>query len=226
MREIIMNFKKYKYAIMDYDGTLLDSMHYWRTALSRCVKNLGLEPKEDLDKRARTLNHIESLEFVKNEYNLDLSLKEIEDKIIDDLYENYSKLRLKEGAIRLLDILKENNIKIIILSATTTPLLYKSLKENNILSYFDKILSSSEIGLSKKDERPFLYALEEIGGNINNTIVFEDSLYAIKGAVMAGFDICGIMDDESEKDFDEIKKRTISFSRLKDVPYEKESSIN
>ena len=45
-----MNFKKYKYAIMDYDGTLLDSMHYWRSALSRCVKNIGLEPKEDLDK--------------------------------------------------------------------------------------------------------------------------------------------------------------------------------
>ena len=64
-----MTFKKYKYAIMDYDGTLLDLMHYWRSALSRCVKNIGLEPKEDLDKRARNLNHKESLQFVKDEYN-------------------------------------------------------------------------------------------------------------------------------------------------------------
>jgi len=223
-----MNFKKYKYAIMDYDGTLLDSMHYWRSALSRCVKNIGLEPKEDLDKRARNLNHKESLQFVKDEYNLDLTIEEIENKIIDDLYDNYSKLKLKDGAIRLLDYLKDNGIKIIVLSATTIPLLLKSFKENNITNYFDKVLSSSELGLSKKDERPFLYALEEIGGNINNTIVFEDSLYAIKGARMAGFDICGIMDDESINDFDKIKELTLSFTTLKDVPlnYEKKDNNN
>ena len=223
-----MDFSKYKYAIMDYDGTLLESMHYWRTACSRCVINLGLVPKEDLDLRARKLNHIETLQLVKDEYNLDLSLKEIEDKIIDDLYENYSKLRLKEGAIKLLDNLKNNGIKIIILSATTTPLLLKSFEENNIKSYFDGILSSSELGLSKKDGRPFLYALQEIGGNIKNTIVFEDSLYAIKGAKMAGFDICGIIDRESIKDFDETKKLVLSFTELKDVPfhYEKKNNIN
>ena len=144
-----MNLKKYKYAIMDYDGTLLDSMHYWRSALSRCVKNIGLEPKEDLDKRARNLNHKESLQFVKDEYNLDLTIEEIENKIIDDLYDNYSKLKLKDGAIRLLNYLKDNNIKIIVLSATTTQLLLKSFKENNITNYFDKVLSSSELGLSK-----------------------------------------------------------------------------
>ena len=144
-----MNLKKYKYAIMDYDGTLLDSMHYWRSALSRCVKNIGLEPKEDLDKRARNLNHKESLQFVKDEYNLDLTIEEIENKIIDDLYDNYSKLKLKDGAVRLLNYLKDNNIKIIVLSATTTQLLLKSFKENNITNYFDKVLSSSELGLSK-----------------------------------------------------------------------------
>ena len=45
---------------------------------------------------------------------------------------------------------------------------------------------------------------------------------------MAGFDICGIIDKESIKDFDEIKKLVLSFTELKDVPfyYEKKNNIN
>ena len=45
---------------------------------------------------------------------------------------------------------------------------------------------------------------------------------------MAGFDICGIMDDESINDFDKIKKLTLSFTTLKDVPlnYEKKDNNN
>jgi len=62
------------------------------------------------------------------------------------------------------------------------------------------------VGQGKK-EGPAVYeeALRRLGGNKENTVVFEDAIHPIRTAKRAGFRIAAIYDSSSEGEHEEIR---------------------
>ena len=74
---------KFKGAIFDMDGTLIDSMGFWKTAPGDYIRSLGKEPDADLGDRFLTLGLSSIYDDVCERYEIDLPIEEISRGIIE-----------------------------------------------------------------------------------------------------------------------------------------------
>ena len=75
-----------------------------------------------------------------------------------------------------------------------------ALQRLGLLGYFAQIFTTGEIGVSKHEPTIYLLAAQALGSAPGETIVFEDSLYALKTAKAAGFYTVGVYDADGESD--------------------------
>ena len=63
------------------------------------------------------------------------------------------------------------------------------------------------MGYHKYEDEYWNSALEKLGSNVDNTIVFEDALYCIDTVDKMGFKIVGITDESTVNDYDVIDEK-------------------
>ena len=87
-------------------------------------------------------------------------------------------------------------------AATSSPRghVTHALQRLGLLGYFAQIFTTGEIGVSKHEPTIYLLAAQALGSAPGETIVFEDSLYALKTAKAAGFYTVGVYDADGESD--------------------------
>ena len=80
---------KYKLFIVDYDGTILDSMRMWRTLLSNFLNEEGIVYNEDIDEINHLIEEInkedDDEEDLDDIEELDVSIPSAEDKSNEEL---------------------------------------------------------------------------------------------------------------------------------------------
>ncbi len=188
---------KIKGAIFDVDGTLLDSMYVWRHRGEIYLENLGIRPRDGLHLDVRRLGFFESPKMIKEEYSLTQSPEEICDgmmKVVDNYYRTNP--TVKEGTIEFLEELRRNGVKMCVATATDRHMVEPGLINAGIRDYFDEIFTCG--GLKTNKTKPFIFekALEFLGTDKEDTVVFEDALYAVKTAKASGFFVTGIFDEQ------------------------------
>ena len=72
--------------------------------------------------------------------------------------------------------------------------------------YFNFVVSSDEMEISKDNPLIFIKCAEKLNEAISDIIVFEDALHCIKAAKAAGFKVVGVYDKANEKDMDKISE--------------------
>lgn len=186
--------------IFDVDGTVLDSMPYWSNIDSFYLEKLGVQTDEDLTPVFFTKTLEESCAFLREHFSLPQSAEQIRKIVIDCINNFYAKeIPLKKEIVPYLEKLKRQNIPMVIATAGDKECVKLAFKRLGILDYFSCILTTADVGSGKESPEIFYEAAKKIGTKIEKTIVFEDSLHAIKTAKKAGFIIAGIYDEASKK---------------------------
>lgn len=199
--------KNVKAAIFDMDGTLLDSMPVWINCGELYVQSLGLKPEEGLGKKLLSMNMKQGAEYLSKKYGIKLSILEICQGINGILKDSYAnKIVFKIGAEKFLKNLKERGTKIALCTNTDRELFSPALKRLDANKYFDGIFTTSEMQTSKSHPEIFYSVAEFLKSVPEETWVFEDALYAIRTANLAGFKTCGIYDESYKNVANEIKK--------------------
>jgi HAD superfamily hydrolase (TIGR01509 family) len=196
-----------KGAIFDIDGVILDSMFIWDKAGEMFLNRLGIQPETGLGETMFSMSMSEGAKFLKERYHLHMEEDEIINGInatIKDFYT--SQVQLKEGVDLLLKELQYKGIKMVAATSCDREVFERALKRLNVVNYFDRIFTCTEIGAGKVKPDIYIAAAEHMGSVPEHTWVFEDALYAIKTAKDAGFKTVGIYDPSSKKDWDEIKR--------------------
>ena len=87
-------------------------------------------------------------------------------------------------------------------AATSSPREHvtRALKRLGLLPYLQAIFTTGEVGVSKHEPAVYRLAAEALGTVPAETLVFEDSLYALKTAAGAGFRTVGVFDENGESD--------------------------
>ena len=87
-------------------------------------------------------------------------------------------------------------------AATSSPRLQveKALERNGLLGYLDRIFTTGETGISKHSPDIYDLAAAHLKSGPGETLVLEDSLYALKTAQDAGYITMGVYDAKGEKD--------------------------
>jgi len=195
-----------KGAIFDCDGVLLDSMQMWIGADAEYLLSLGLTPRPDIFDNIRPLSSLESAEYLRTEYSIPISTEQINDernRMLEDYY--FHKTMPKVGVIPLLESLRIRGVKMCIATATDKYLVEAALKRCDMLKYFERLFTCSEENTGKSSPDIYIRAAAFLGTEINETLVFEDALHAMKSAKKAGFQVVAIYDQSEYDHQDEIK---------------------
>lgn len=194
-----------KYIIFDLDGTLIDSMPIWRGTGANFLKKHGFPVPENLIDIVKTQTIWQTAEYFRDTLGVPMEPKEIVEDIVSYVVDEYRcRIPLKPFAREYLEKMKQEGAKMCILTASEAEYIMLALDRLDITKYFDCILTCTELGEYKEDGKAYLTAMEKIGGNPAETVVFEDALYAVKGAKKAGFPVYAILDEIRESDVEKI----------------------
>ena len=194
-------------AIFDMDGTLLDSMPMWRNLLNDFLHAQGRMAKGNLWEEIRPLTLEDTAVYFREVYKLRQSEEEIVSMINARIAEFYEKeARAKPGVEQFLSLLKMEGVWMYVATGTDRPFAEAGLKCAGIDGYFRGIVTCQESGAGKdKSADIFERATARLMSNKKDTIIFEDSLPAIRTAKAAGFRVAGVYDADCPDDQDEIR---------------------
>lgn len=192
-------------AIFDVDGTLLDSMFIWDTIGELYLRSIGYQPKENLNETFKNMSLRQAARYYQTEYGVTLSIDEIMDGV-NAMLERYYRFEvpLKPGVAELLERLRQSGVKLCIATATDRHLVEAALDRCGVLSCFGEIFTCNEVGHGKDEPDIFEAALRFLGTRKEETIVFDDALYAVRTAKESGFPVAVIYDSH-EKNQKEIR---------------------
>jgi HAD superfamily hydrolase (TIGR01509 family) len=200
----MINFKG---AIFDLDGTLLNSMPIWETVASDFLVKQGITPGAEVNEAVRSMSIQQVCALFCSEYGLPLSNEDIIDginKMVEDFY--FHQVPLKSGVAEALARLKNRGVKMCVATATDRYLVEAALRRNKVLQYFDRIFTCTEVGAGKDQPDIYLRALDALGTDLADTVVFEDALYAIRTAKETGFIVAALYDTSADEKQNAIKK--------------------
>ena len=190
-----------KGVIFDIDGVLLDSMIIWTDLGERYLKSIGKEPEEGLTEKLFSMSMEQGAEYLKDKYSIDESIPEILDDI-NNISKNfyYNEVEAKPGVKELLQDFSSRGIKMVAATSSPRGHVERALTRVGLLEFIDRIFTNGEVGVSKHEPDIYNLAAEYMGTAPSETLVFEDSLYALKTAKTAGYVTVGIYDARGEKD--------------------------
>ena len=173
-------------AIFDMDGTMLDSMPIWDRVGIDYLAGLGIQARPDLPERLLTMSMRQAAAYFRSGYGVNLPEAEIMDGINARIEAFYRKTAPA--------------------TATDRPLAEAALRRTGLLSYFSFLLTCTEVGFGKDSPDIFVLAQKKLGTPREQTVVFEDALYAMQTAKRAGFPVAAVYDASSQADQEQIRQ--------------------
>ena len=197
-----------KYIIFDLDGTLIDSMPVWRGTGSGFLQNHNFPVPENLMEVVKTQTIWQTAEWFRTELGVPMEAEDIVNEIVESVVEAYRHtIPLKDGAMEYLEKMKNEGVEMCILTASEADYILPALDRLDIRKYFSHVLTCTELGEYKNDGKAYLKTMELMGGTLEETVVFEDAYYAVKGAKSVGFPVYAVLDEVvREDDIDKIKE--------------------
>lgn len=194
-------------AIFDLDGVLLDSMAVWNDLGVRYLQKRGIQPEAGLSQILFSMSMEQGADYLKAKYQLPDTPQEILngiEQMIRDFY--FYEVQPKEGARELLQFLQDQDVKMIAATSSPREHVTKALQRNGLYDYLQQIYTTGEVGVSKHEPVIYQLAADSLGTKPEETLVFEDSLYALETAKNAGFRAIGVYDADGETDQEGVRQ--------------------
>ena len=186
-----------KFAIFDMDGTLVDSMGFWKDLATEYLRSKGVqEIPADILEQIKPMTMSESAALFRSEFGLSGDIEAEMNAMMDDHYRR--DIPLKPGVSAYLRNLREQGVRMCVASATAEPLMAACLSRLGVLPCFDFLLSCESVGVGKNSPPVFLEAIRRLGAEVSETAVYEDALYAVRTAKNAGFHVVGVFDASAD----------------------------
>ena len=188
------------FAIFDMDGTLIDSMIFWKSLASEYLSSRGVtQVPADLPERIKPMTMSESAALFQQEFGLTGDPEAEMNAMMDGHYRN--DIPLKPGVEAYLRLLRSRGVRMCVASATAEPLMESCLTRLGVRDCFEFLLSCETVGAGKRSPRVYQEAAARFNAAPAEISVYEDALYAIQTAKEAGFYCIGVYDDSASKNW-------------------------
>ena len=205
-----------RYIIFDMDGTLVDSMTYWKQLAGEFLTSKSVTdiPADTLE-RIKPMTMTESAALFIREFGLPGTPETVAAEMNRMMDEHYRRdIPLKQGIRGLLDQMHQEGRSLCVASATAEPLMDACLSRLGVRGDFQFLLSCETVGAGKHQPDVYFEAAKRLGCKPEEAAVYEDALYAIQTAKQAGFYVVGVYDHSNSSRWDEVTELADETLRL------------
>ena len=194
-----------RFAIFDMDGTLIDSMKFWKNLALEYLSSKGIKQvSEELLQKIKPMTMSESAALFQEVFGLSGDVEAEMNAMMDEHYRN--DIPLKNGVRAYLDMLHRKGVRMCVASATAEQLMESCLSRLGIRDYFMFLLSCETVGAGKSSPLVYHESAKRLQENPNEIAVYEDALYAVKTAKNAGYYVIGVYDESAAKNWEAVTK--------------------
>lgn len=195
-----------KFAIFDLDGTLVDSMGYWKNLSVEYLTLMGVkEIPADILERIKPMTVKESAALFVSEFSLDATPEQVAADIAGIMSRHYIEdIPIKPGVAAYLEKLAAKGVRMCVASATVEPLIDACLERLGIRQFFEFTLSCDTVGAGKKSPLVYQRAAEMLGTGAGDCAVYEDAVFAAQTAKKAGFFVYAVCDQVSRAGWEQL----------------------
>ncbi len=189
-----------KAAIVDMDGTILDSLGMWsKIDIEFLEKKRGISVPEDYVEKIAPMTYRQTADYTIARFGLpDDPLELMEEWEQMALNEYRFNVGLKPYARRFLTRLRARGIKTVLCTSSPERYYVPALTRLGIYDLFDSFATTTEAGAAKDRPDVFLLASEKVCTRPRDCMAFDDIPEAILGAKKAGMMTCGVYDERSK----------------------------
>lgn len=189
-------------ALVDFDGTLADSMPYWLRLPMDTLREANLMQPENFADFIRSVPIWEIAREVGKRYPQLEAETPLAVRWSAQMAEHYAReVPLKPGAKEFLRCLRAAGLRVYILSATRHALLDPAIERLGVAPLVDGVYAEEETG-SKRTEAPYAFFREKLGVPYEKMILVEDAPRNLAAAEALGVTGIGVY-DESMKEYTE-----------------------
>lgn len=194
-----------KFAIFDMDGTLIDSMGFWKNLAVEYLNSKGVKQvSEDMMERIKPMTMSESAALFQREFGLTGNPEAEMNAMMRAHYRN--DIPLKNGVKEYLQQLHDKGVRMCVASATAEHLMESCLVRLGVRESFEFLLSCETVGAGKRSPLVYHEAAKKLHALPKEIAVYEDALYAVQTAKKAGYYVVAVYDDSTADHWPTIQK--------------------
>lgn len=192
-----------KAAIFDMDGTLIDSMYYWRTVAVEYLREHGHEPSQALCEELYFTSVRSTPPIMRSYYDIPDSDAELIAFFDRRMIEHYERdVKLKPGADRYIAKLRAQGVTCVLATASLRAQAWPLMERLGIADAFvsdgrQLLFCSDEMGMTKASDEYYPELCRRIGVAPEDCVMYEDALYSIRTARRAGLHVWAIEDESA-----------------------------
>ena len=195
--------------LFDFDGTLVDSMPTFVSAMLRILDENHISYPKDITKTITPLGLNGTADYYINTMGVRMSkerLMSVMGEYMLDAY--YHTIPAKSNVIPVLQELKRRGASLNVLTASPHLTLDACLKRLGMWDLFDNIWSCDDFQTTKADPQIYVSVAQRLHTTVDNVLFLDDNLDADTVAKSAGMLVCGVYDDSSKDYVEKIQKIT------------------
>ncbi len=195
--------------LFDFDGTLVDSMPTYISAMLRILDENHIQYDNNIIKIITPLGLNGTAEYYINQLGVKMSKEQLVSVMKEYMLDAYlHTIPAKENVPDVLKTLKEQGASLNVLTASPHITLDACLKRLNLWELFDNVWSCDDFNTTKADPQIYVRAAEKLNRSVEDVLFLDDNLNADLTAKAAGMKVCGVYDESSEDYVDQMKAAT------------------
>ena len=188
--------KNIKAVVFDMDGLLLDTERISQSTFVEACRENGFEPDINIYHRCIGTNSVRTKEILMEGYGPSFPYDAVtgcwQEKFNKEAYEKG--VPLKSGVMELLGFLKQNKVRMVVVTSTRRDTAVRGLAKAGILNQFEFIMGGDQIAKGKPHPEIYQKACRELDLIPQECLALEDSDNGVRSAGGAGLQVIQVKD--------------------------------